>query len=171
MRWTYSNIAMIVKDFNVKIAVKKITVKDAVVYFVLELVGRSRIAQVARAKYAVGVPSNLRVYDAIQYIVENVVMLVSVTYVYVIGVVTVYLQLSAITSAVLIYATNAFQNGNATNVTPRFVATVGRFQNAKCASKGVAATVIHQGLGVEMKGMDTVLNVLLSRLTLEWKVL
>ena len=161
---------MIVKDCNVKIAVKKITVKAAVVNFVLELVGRSRIAQVAREKYAVGVPSNLRVYDVIQYIVEIVVMLVSVTSVYVIGVVTVYLQLSAITSTRLIYATNAFQNGNATSVTLRFVATVGRFQNANFASKGVAATVIRQGLGVEMKEMDTVLNVLRNRLTLEWKV-
>ena len=86
---------MIVKDFNVKIAVKKITVKDAVVNFVLELVGRSRIAQVARAKYAVGVPSNLRVCDAIQYFVV-LMLLLSVTSVYVIGVVTVCLQLSAI---------------------------------------------------------------------------
>ena len=64
---------------------------------------------------------------------------------------------------------NAFQSVNAINATLRFVATVGRFHNAICVCEGVAATVIRQGLGVEMKGMDTVLNVL-NRLTLEWKV-
>lgn len=66
--------------------------------------------------------------------------------------------------------TNAFQKGNATSAKILFVATVDRFQNANCASKGVAATAIRQGSGVEMKGMDTVLNVLINRLTLEWKV-
>ena len=67
-------------------------------------------------------------------------------------------------------ASNAFQNVNVTNATLLFVAAVGRFQNVNCVSEGVAVTVIRQGLGVEMKGMDTVLNVLLNRLTLEWKV-
>mmetsp|Transcript_7577 Transcript_7577/g.12507 ORF Transcript_7577/g.12507 Transcript_7577/m.12507 type:complete len:181 (-) Transcript_7577:66-608(-) len=164
---------MIVKNFNVKIAVKKKIVKDAIVNFVLKLVGLSRNASDVQTKYAVGVPLNLRVYDAIQSNVGYVVILLeSVPSVYVIGVVTAYLQLCAIivTISICLSAANAFQKGNATNVTILFAATVGRFQNANCVSKGVAATVIHQGLGVEMEGMDTVLNVLINRLTLEWKI-
>ena len=77
-------------------------------------------------------------------------MFVSVTSADVIFVVTAYLQLNAIIvkNMQCLHASNAFQNVNATNVTLLFVAAVGRFHNAKCASKGVAATVIHQGLGV-----------------------
>lgn len=140
--------------------------------FVLELVGISRNALDVQTKCAVGAPFNLRVCGAIQWIVGNVVLLLlSAPSVYAIGALTASLWTSvAMIVATTLAVTIVVQNGSATNVKILFVAAVGRFQNANCASKGVAATVIRQGSGVEMKGMDTVLNVLMNTLTLKWKV-
>ena len=92
-------------------------------------------------------------------------MLLSATSVYAIGALTAS---SFRTSATIVtgtmFVTNAFQGGSATNVKILFVAAVARFQNANCANRDAAVTVIHQGSGVEMKGMDTVQNVLVNRL-------
>ena len=138
----------------------------------LELVDISRNALDVQTKCAVGAPFNLRVCGAIQWIVGNaVLLLLSAQSVYAIGALTASLWTSgAMIVATTLAVTIAFQDGNATNAKILFVATVDRFQNANCARKGVAATVIRQGSGVEMKGMDTVLNVLVNRLTLECKV-
>lgn len=129
----------------------------------LELVGISRNALDVQTNCAVGAPFKRRVCDAIQWIVGNVVLiLLSAPSVYVIGALTASLWTSTaiiVRTRITLSVTNAFQDGHATNAKILFVAAVGRLQNAKCASNGVAVTATRQGRGVEMKGMDTVLNV------------